>query len=467
MVGERAQPAERDANHKGLRTDAGNFIPGWPDVLEPQSTFVFVLLILGFAGLMFWMVRTRRIVLRVAAAFLAFVLAVQVGILAVNKYFDYYPTWAAAVDDITNPGPAIAQVSDSSLVNSSYGKSLISTPVDRRLAIRQGFTFQVALPGRRSHISRLGLIYLPPQYFQGRYRHYRFPVIELLHGQPGVPQDWINVAGVTAMMDELMRGGLARPAVLVMPDANGGQRVSLQCLNVRNGPADLTYLGVDVPADVEAMLSGRVQPAGRAWGIAGYSEGGYCAANMALHLRRTYGYAGVLSGYFTPQDNDLLASGREVDPFASNRQRYANSPVAEVRALRPGEPVPQFWVGAGAADRQDVQNADYFVQLLALYQVVPPVHVAPGGHTMGVWRAELPAMLEWMTTNLAQAVTVLREHAIALAKHRGLPCRRPAPASSSLFASRSPGHRRARPGSRPRPPLVGCSPRPAPPPAHH
>jgi enterochelin esterase-like enzyme len=465
MVGEHAQPAER-ANHKGLRTDASNVSLGWPAVLEPQSTFVFVLLILGFAGLMFWMVRTGRIVLRVAAAFLAFVLAVQVGILAVNKYFDYYPTWGAAVDDITNPGPAIAQVSDSSLVNSSYGKSVIPTPVDQQLAIHQGFTFQVGLAGRRSDISRLGLIYLPPQYFQSQYRHYRFPVIELIHGQPGVPQDWINVAGVTATLDQLVSSGLAKPAVLVMPDANGGQRVSLQCLNVRKGPADMTYLGVDVPADVEAMLGGRVQPAGRAWGIAGYSEGGYCAANMALHLPRTYGYAGVLSGYFTPQNNDLLAGGREVNPFASKRQHYANSPVAEIRALRPGEPIPQFWVGAGAADREDVQNADYFVQLLALYQVVPPVHVAPGGHTMGVWRAELPAMLEWMTTNLAQAVIVLHEHAIALAKHRELPCRRPGPASSSLFASRSGAHHAAHPVSRPKPPLVGCAPRPAQEPAH-
>jgi Putative esterase len=453
MVGGRAQPAERDANHKGLRTDASNFIPGWPDVLEPQSTFVFVLLILGFAGLMFWMVRTRRVVLRVAAAFLAFVLAVQVGILSVNKYFDYYPTWGAAVDDIANPGPAIAQVSDSSLVNSSYGKSVIPTPVDQQLATRQGFTFRVALPGRRSHISRLGLIYLPPQYFHSQYRHYRFPVIELIHGQPGVPQDWINVAGVTATLDELVN--------------RGGQRVSLQCLNVRNGPADMTYLGVDVPADVQAMLGGRVQPTGRAWGIAGYSEGGYCAANMGLHLPRTYGYAGVLSGYFTPQNNDLLADGREVSPFASRGQHYANSPVAEVRALRPGERIPQFWLGAGAADREDVQNADYFVQLLALYQVVPPVHVAPGGHTMGVWRAELPAMLEWMTANLAQAAIVLHEHAIALVKHRELSCRRPAPTGSSLFASWSRDHRTAQPLSRPTPPLAGCAPRLKQPPAHH
>lgn len=421
-------------------------------MLEPQSTVLFALLILGFAGLMIWMVKTRRAVLRAGAAALAFVLAMQVGILAVNRYFDYYPTWGSAVADLTNHGSAIKQVSDSSLVNNSYGKSVVPTPVDQQLATRQGFTFQVDLAGRHSHISRRGLIYLPPQYFQPRYRHYQFPVIELIHGQPGVPQDWINVAGVTAVLDELVTSGPAKPAVLVMPDANGGQRVSLQCLNARRGPADLTYLGQDVPADVEAMLAGRVQPAGLGWGIAGYSEGGYCAANLVLHLNRSYGFAGVLSGYFVAQNNDLLADGRQVDPFASKRQFFANSPAAEVRSLHPGTVIPQFWVGAGAGDRADVQAADYFDQLLALDQVVPPVHVTPGGHTMGVWRAELPAMLVWMTTKLAQAAVILHEHAVALAKHESLPCRNLARGKVLIIRKGSPAKRGAHAG----PPFVSC-----------
>jgi enterochelin esterase-like enzyme len=427
-------------------------------MLEPQSNVLFALLILGFAGLMYWMVRTHRNVVKVGAAVLAFVVAMQVGVLAVNRYFAYYPTWGSAVDDLTNPGPPVSQVSDSSLVNSSYGKSVVPTPVDQQLASRQGFTFQVELRGRLSRMSRRGLIYLPPQYFQPAFRHYQFPVIELIHGQPGVPQDWINVAGVTAVLDELVNRGLAKPAVLVMPDANGGQRVSLQCLNVPHGPADMTYLGQDVPADVEAMLAGHVQPVGPAWGIAGYSEGGYCAANLALHLRRSYGFAGVLSGYFYPQANDLLAGGQQVRAFASKHLFFANAPAAEVRALHPGAVIPQFWVGAGATDRADVQAADYFDQLLALYQVVPPVAVAPGGHTMGVWRAELPAMLEWMTTKLAQTAIVLREHAVALAKHESLPCHRLVTERKKLILGGQPSgkhgpHSAAHPG----PPFISCT----------
>jgi S-formylglutathione hydrolase FrmB len=406
-------------------------------VLEPQSTVLFALLILGFGGLMYWMVRTRRIYVRVVAAVLAFALAMQVGILAVNKYFDYYPTWGAAITDLTGSGSNVAQVSDTKLVAGGFGKAVVPTPVNRALAEAQGFTFQVVMAGKLSHISRLGLVYLPPQYFQSAYRNYKFPVIELIHGQPGTPEDWIDVAGITATLDQLMNAGLARPVVLVMPDADGGQRVSLQCLNVHNGPQDLTYLAQDVPADIMAMLGNRIEPPGLAWGIAGYSEGGYCAANMALHFRGSYGFAGVLSGYFSPLLTDVLVNGKAVDPFGDKRQLYANTPLAEVRSLSPGEPIPQFWLGAGANAPPDVQAADYFAQLLALHQVVPPVHTSPGGHSMGVWRSQIPPMLEWMTDGLTSAAAILHRH-LALASHHHLMCRPSGTGNGRLLASRTP-----------------------------
>src|SRR2546421_187665 len=114
-----------------------------------------------------------------------------------------------------------------------------------------------------------------------------------------------------------LRGGkLAGPAVLVMPDANGGDRISLQCLNQVGGPQDLTYLAVDLPAQVARML--RVSRPGPAWAVAGYSEGGFCAANMALRYPHRYGFAGVLSGYFTPLDNQLSGTGRPVSPFGGD-----------------------------------------------------------------------------------------------------------------------------------------------------
>ena len=146
------------------------------------------------------------------------------------------------------------------------------------------------MTGPRSHITRSVYVYLPPEYFQPSYKTYRFPVIELIHGQPGEPQDWINVVGITATMDQLVSEGHAKPTVLVMPDANGAQRVSLQCLNQVGGPQDLTYLAQELPMVIAHRF--RVEPPGPARAVAGYSEGGFCAANMALRFPGKYGFAG-------------------------------------------------------------------------------------------------------------------------------------------------------------------------------
>ena len=49
-------------------------------MLEPQSTVFFVLLLLAFAGLVWWMLKTRHLALRIVAAFLAFVPAMLFGV---------------------------------------------------------------------------------------------------------------------------------------------------------------------------------------------------------------------------------------------------------------------------------------------------------------------------------------------------------------------------------------------------
>ncbi len=217
-------------------------------------------------------------------------------------------------------------------------------------AAQQGETVRIPVHGRLSQLTRTVYLYLPPQYFQARYAQARFPAIELITGFPGQPQDWINVVGVTQSYLTLLRDGAVQPAVLVMPDANGGPRISLQCLNVWHGPQDATFLGVDLPGTLSRSL--RVAPPGPAWGVAGYSEGGYCAADLALRYPARFGDAGVLSGYFVPGDDRLGSPVRTVNPFGPDKaQRALNTPMQQVQALPVNEPIPQFWLGAGGAFR--------------------------------------------------------------------------------------------------------------------
>jgi enterochelin esterase-like enzyme len=384
-------------------------------MFEPQSLLLFVLLILIFGGLTWWLVRARHVAVRIVAACLSFVIAVQFGILAVNKYFGYYATWGAAIADFsnqsTNTGP---QISEGSLLAGNRTLAFDPRAVYLRLALQQGYTLRLTVPGKLSHITRTVYVYLPPQYFEPQYKNYRFPVIELIHGEPGEPQDWINVVGIQVTLDDMIRHGQAQPVVLVMPDANGGHRISLQCLNQVGGAQDLTYLGVDVPQAISHVV--RVEPPGRAWGIAGYSEGGYCAANMALRYRYRYGFAASMSGYFSPMSDQLINPTRSVDPFRGNKVlRAENTPTDEVRALAPGAMLPQFWLGAGAGDKADTSSAEYFSQELQLHLANVPLVLTPGGgHTMGTWHAEVPPMLAWMTNGLAGAAA--KEASLAHAK---------------------------------------------------
>ena len=375
-------------------------------MLEPQSTTFFLLLIVVFGGLMWWLAVAKQTVFRILAASLAFIPAMAFGVAAVNKYYDYYQNWDAAISDLTGQSAQTAQLpSTDAGAGVKFGK-LLGNSIDPAVAATDGITVRLSVPGRASHITRTVYVYLPPQYFQRSFRDYRFPAVELIHGFPGTPLDWITVVGVTTTLQNLISGGLAKPVVLVMPDANGGRAVSLQCLNQFHGSPDATYLAQDLPDYIAQAL--RVQPPGLAWGVAGYSEGGFCAANLGLKYGRQFGFSGVLSGYFAPLDNQLGRPPKLVDPFGGNaRLRRANTPDHLVDSLPGGTRIAQFWLGAGSGDRADLRSAEFFQQLLQIRQPQVTLKVVPGGgHTMITWRALIPPMLEWMTPQLAHEVAV-------------------------------------------------------------
>jgi len=396
---------------------------------EPQSTLFFLLMMAFFGAMVWWLAVTKQMVFRVLAACLAFLPAMLFGVAAVNKYYDYYQNWNAAIADIAAQGVQAAAHPGGDGGSAPDLSRFLGRPIDTRLAAQQGFTLQMGVQGRRSNISRTVYVYLPPQYFSPAYRSYRFPVIELIHGFPGAPQDWITVLDVTTTLQKLIDAGQAKPAVLVMPDANGGRGISLQCLNQVNGPQDATFLAKDLPADISRVL--RVQPPGRAWGIAGYSEGGYCAANLSLQYAPAYGYAGVLSGYFKPSDNQLSHPSRQVSPFGhSRRLARLNTPADLLQSLPAGTPIPHFWLGVGSADRSDLAKAEIFDQLVQLRQPAVTLKlVRGGGHTMYTWRKLLTPMLHLMTPKL--------EDKAARANSRAA---RKAAAIWPVSPARAPGH---------------------------
>jgi len=376
-------------------------------LLEPQSTALFILMMAVFFALLAGVAVAKQPAFRVLAAALAFVPAMLFGMAAVNKYYDYYQTWGSVAADLGAQGLTSVPEIPAGASGQRLAK-ILGKVTGNRTAARQGETVRLTVTGRASHLTRTVLIYLPPQYFQPAYARASFPAIELIPGFPGQPQDWINVVGITQAYLTLLHDGAVKPAVLIMPDANGGPRVSLQCLNVRHGPQDATFLAMDVPRALSRSL--RVAPPGPAWGIAGYSEGGYCAANLALVYPSSYGYSGVLSGYFAPLHDQLGNPLRTVNPFGRDKTlRQRNTPLYRVRALPLNVPIPQFWLGAGSSWHKDVVAAQAFQRRLLTRQPDVILDIEPGGsHNMATWRALVPPLLEWMTTRLADTERLMQ-----------------------------------------------------------
>jgi enterochelin esterase-like enzyme len=377
-------------------------------VFEPQGTGFFLLLMVVFGGLLVWVALARQVVFRVLAGCLAFIPAMVFGIAAVNKFYDYYQTWGGMINDLTGQGvSSIPKYAAGQGSNKQFDKNIgrvTSLAEDAQV----GYLFQTSVVGKRSHLTRDVYVYLPPQYFQKRYAHYKFPVIELLHGSPGNPQAWVDVMGVIPTFLNLLETRPADAAVLVMPDTDGGLQYGLQCLNDPGGIQDMTFVARDVPEAIARVA--RVQPPGRAWGLAGYSEGGYCAANIALQDPAGYGAAGVMSGYFAPilstvpEGNKPGGKPRRVNVFLGRPGlQLINTPQAYITRVPINEVLPAFWLAAGAKDKPDVTAAANFRQLLETRVAnVPFVIIKSGGHQGSVWRAALGPMLSWMTPQLAQ-----------------------------------------------------------------
>ena len=376
-------------------------------MFEPQGSGFFLLLIVVFGGLLIWVALARQLVFRVLAACLAFLPAMVFGVAAVNKFYDYYQTWGGMINDLTGQGSIPKYAAAGTGTNKQFDKN-IGRVTSQAEDAQVGYLFQTSVTGKHSHLTRDVYVYLPPQYFQKAFRHYKFPVIELLHGSPGNPQAWVDVMAVIPTFLSLLAIHPKDAAVLVMPDTDGGLQYELQCLNDPGGIQDMTFVARDVPEAIARIA--RVQPPGRAWGVAGYSEGGYCAANIALQDPNGYGAAGVLSGYFAPLRSQVPAGNKPggrplgVNVFLGHPGlKLLNTPQAYVTRVPINEFLPAFWLAAGAEDKSDVIAAENYRQLLQTRLANVPFMMVPNGRHQGsVWRAALGPMLSWMTPQLAQ-----------------------------------------------------------------
>jgi enterochelin esterase-like enzyme len=230
-----------------------------------------------------------------------------------------------------------------------------------------------ALGGRRQPVD----VYLPPGYATHPYR--RYPVLYLLHGEPGRPAAFLQTVRMGVVEDELVALRKARPMILVMPFGSTGTFTDKEWANgVRPHEAWETFLARDVVGAVDHRYRTIRGARGRA--LAGLSEGGYGAFNIGIHHPHEFGVLESWSGY-ERADPVRAVFGKDAPALAQNSPQ--RTVTAAARTLRRAG--VSFWFYSGTTDRFLTQNR-LFASSLKHARLPYRFYVVRGGHTWALWR---------------------------------------------------------------------------------
>ena len=334
----------------------------------------------------------------VVARALSLLLVLAMGGVLTAAYGNHVYGFYASFDDLLGSLPAQRYQPPASF-GAGRGQATVTveTPDWQSSAARnaragRGTLLKVVLPGPLSWITRKALLYLPAAYSRGNTRA-MFPVIEMFNGYPGKPSNFPRLLHLAPTVDAQIAAARMPPTIVVIPTVY--EHRSSECVDaVNKGERDETYLAVDVPADLSAAF--RVAP-GRSFGALGYSEGGFCAANLGLHHPDRYGAVVSLSGYFT------AGVDRKTIPYLYGKRQTAidrNSPLWWVQHRNPTG--PPLWLLSSSGDPSAVADATKLRNAARRnaprLTVVTPV--VDGGHNFNTWRRAFPAALDFLGGNL-------------------------------------------------------------------
>ncbi len=251
-------------------------------------------------------------------------------------------------------------------------------PRDASYVRSKGTTLRVevaspALGGRHQPVD----VYLPPGY--ARHPDLRYPVLYLLHGEPGRPGAFLETVRMGVVEDELVALHRARPLILVMPYGSTGSFTDKEWANgIRPHEGWETFVARDLVRAVDARF--RAIRAGWARAIGGLSEGGYGAVNIAIHHPGEFGLVESWSGY--------MQADRISSIFGDSKALLArNTPLHTLAAAAPAlrRAHTYFWLYSGTDDRFLYQNRAFAAEL-AQARIAHRLRIVHGGHNWALWR---------------------------------------------------------------------------------
>jgi S-formylglutathione hydrolase FrmB len=329
---------------------------------------------------------------RGATALVAASLILVASANEVNGVYAAYPTTRdflglAPADDITLPAKQVH-----SLPRTVAGalESHWRLPPDLST---NGKLTSAMIPGRVSGFSaRMAKIYLPPAYFAQPPP--RLPVLVLLSGQPGMPQDWLSAGKLMRTMDRFVKAHHGLSPIVVVPDATGSQFADPLCLNSARGNVD-AYLAQDVPAWIAAHLAVDTGP--NAWAVAGASYGGTCALQLATNHAGVYPTFIDIAGSAEPTLGDRRRTVADV--FGGNEAAFRRvNPLDLLRLHR--YPSSAGAIVIGSADSATKPDAKTVFEATTAAGMVSHYSELPGSHDWRVFSLALETELPWLARRL-------------------------------------------------------------------
>lgn len=242
------------------------------------------------------------------------------------------------------------------------------------------------------NMDRKYAVYLPPDYERSE-RNY--PVLYLLHGGGDDQTGWVQFGEVLHIADKSILKGKATPMVIVMPDANTGQR------GYFNDPEDKwryeDFFFEELMPHVEKQF--RIKGEKRYRAVAGLSMGGGGTFMYALHHPELFSSACPLSASCGPlslEDMDRYLARRDWEGIPEDKVEvwYKRHSALELVNTMPEEQLKAVRWYIDCGDDDFLYEGNSLIHIAMRKKEIPhEFRIRDGGHTWTYWRESLPTVL--------------------------------------------------------------------------
>ena len=230
-------------------------------------------------------------------------------------------------------------------------------------------------------LSGRNFLLLPPGYTDAANANRRYPVVYLVHGGPGGPEDWLAAGDAPGTLRLFYRNRALPPMIVVSVDLTAGEPGrNREGLDVPGGPRLETYLARSVVTAIDRRY--RTLPDREHRALGGMSGGAFAALNIGLRHSGEFGVLLLSMPYDTPENRAALGASAG-----------ANTPREYLRTMPFPRPVAAI-LAAGTGAPGDVADARRIGEAFRSRGQQATLHTEDGfGHTWRTARATLPHLL--------------------------------------------------------------------------